>query len=62
MAFQQISSADIANNTISTADLADGAVTNTKISDGIITTDKFAEEANSAITGKAVAMSIVFGY
>jgi hypothetical protein len=41
--------------------LADSSVTNPKIADSTITIGKFASAANSAITGKAVAMSIVFG-
>ena len=38
-----------------------GSITATQIADGTITTGQFASSANSAITGKSVAMAIVFG-
>lgn len=68
MSYQQISSADITNNTIGTSDLADGSITGPKLGatainannivDGTITNTKLATPFS---TGKAIAMAIVFG-
>jgi hypothetical protein len=55
-----IFSANISNG-ISGSFVGDGTITNAKITDSTITTGKFASSANSAITGKSVAMAIVFG-
>jgi len=46
---------------INANNIVDGTVTATKIASSTITTGQFASSANSAITGKSVAMAIVFG-
>ena len=61
VANNSISTVKIQNNAVTTAKIDTEAVSNDKIANSTITTGKFATSANSAITGKAVAMSIVFG-
>ena len=46
---------------INANNIVNGTVTATKIASSTITTGQFASSANSAITGKSVAMAIVFG-
>jgi hypothetical protein len=46
--------------TIFSANISNG-ISGSFVGDGTITTGKFASSANSAITGKSVAMAIVFG-
>jgi hypothetical protein len=46
---------------INANNIVNGAVTAIKIASSTITTGQFASSANSAITGKSVAMAIVFG-
>jgi|APGre2960657404_1045060.scaffolds.fasta_scaffold271046_2 hypothetical protein len=61
MPLNKVTADSIADGTVIAADIADGAVTATKIASSTITTGQFASSANSAITGKSVAMAIVFG-
>lgn len=51
----------IGTGSITATQIADGTITAAKITNGTITTGQFASSANSAITGKSVAMAIVFG-
>jgi hypothetical protein len=46
---------------ITSNSIAQSAVTDAKITNSTITIGKLASSANSAITGKSVAMAIVFG-
>jgi hypothetical protein len=46
---------------INANNIVNGTITAAKITDSTITTGQFASSANSAITGKSVAMAIVFG-
>jgi hypothetical protein len=50
-----------AQGVIATASNTAMAINTADIVNGAITTGKFASSANSAITGKSVAMAIVFG-
>ena len=61
MPLNKVTADSIADGTVIAADIADGAVTATKIASSTIKTGQFASSANSAITGKSVAMAIVFG-
>jgi hypothetical protein len=61
MPLNKVTADSIADGTVIAADIADGAVTAIKIASSTITTGQFASSANSAITGKSVAMAIVFG-
>ena len=71
MPLNKVTADSIADGTVIAADIANGAVTGPKLGltainannivNGIITTGQFASSANSAITGKSVAMAIVFG-
>ena len=61
MPLNKVTADSIADGTVIAADIADGAVTAVKIASSTITTGQFASSANSAITGKSVAMAIVFG-
>lgn len=44
-----------------TTTVADGAITTNKVSEGAITPAKLSTSANNSITGKSIAMTIVFG-
>ena len=61
VANDSISTVKIQNNAVTTAKIDTEAVTDIKIANSTITAGKFATSANSAIIGKSVAMSIVFG-
>ena len=58
---QSITGDKIGLTAINANNIVDGTITAAKITDSTITTGQFASSANSAITGKSVAMAIVFG-
>jgi len=58
---QSLTGDKIGLTAINANNIVDGTITQAKITDSTITTGKFASSANSAITGKSVAMAIVFG-
>ena len=58
---QSITGDKIGLTAVNANNIVDGTITAAKITDSTITTGQFASSANSAITGKSVAMSIVFG-
>jgi hypothetical protein len=58
---QSITGDKIGLTAVNANNIVDGTITAAKITDSTITTGQFASSANSAITGKSVAMAIVFG-
>ena len=58
---QSITGDKIGLTAINANNIVNGTITAAKITDSTITTGQFASSANSAITGKSVAMAIVFG-
>ena len=58
---QSITGDKIGLTAVNANNIVNGTITAAKITDSTITTGQFASSANSAITGKSVAMAIVFG-
>ena len=58
---QSITGDKIGLTAVNANNIVNGTITAAKITESTITTGQFASSANSAITGKSVAMAIVFG-
>lgn len=71
LAFGQVTTIGLADGSVATAKISDSAVTTAKINDSAVTTaklndssvtyGKLASSTQNTLTGKSIAMSIVFG-